>query len=145
MPTTHYIVKQGGRIGAASLRAQLDAMPDGAYKVTVARATSKTKAQNSYLHVLFTIAAQALNEGMGGGEQWTPERVKLYCKRAELYPVEDCLLPGGEIVQMPKDTRDLDDLEMGATIERVIHHFAEMGIVLPEPQQQTTLNLQQAA
>lgn len=142
MPTKHTIIKEGGRIRAASLRAELDALPDGAYTVQVKRASSKTRAQNAYLHVLFTIAAQHLNAmGYGDGSQWTPERVKSYAKAQHLYPVEDMVIPGGEVVQVPKDTRDLDDLEAGCTIERVIAHFADLDIILPEPNAQQSLNL----
>jgi len=42
---------------------------------------------------------------------------------------------------MAKNTRDLDDLEAGQTIERVIAHFAELGIILPEPNRQEELKL----
>ena len=142
MSTPFYIHKEGGRIRAAALRAHLDTLKDGSYKVTVKRATSKTTRQNSYLHVLFDIAAKAMNEEcMGDGTPWTLESVKQYCKDERLYPMVDMILPGGEVRQMAKNTRDLDDLEAGQTIERVIAHFAELGIILPEPNRQEELKL----
>ena len=142
MTTPFYIHKEGGRIRAAALRAHLDSLRDGSYKVTVKRATSKTTRQNSYLHVLFDIAARAMNEEcMGDGTPWTMEGVKQYAKDEHLYPLVDMILPGGEVKQMAKNTRDLDDLEAGQTIERVIAHFAELGIILPEPNRQEELKL----
>lgn len=142
MTAPFYIHKEGGRIRAAALRGYLDTLKDGSYKVTVKRATSKTTRQNSYLHVLFDIAAKAMNEEcMGDGTPWTLESVKQYAKDERLYPLVDMILPGGEVRQMAKNTRDLDDLEAGQTIERVIAHFAELGIVLPEPNRQEELKL----
>ena len=142
MASDIYIIKEGSRIRAAALRAHLDTLKDGSYKVTVKRATSKTTRQNSYLHVLFDIAAKAMNEEcMGDGTPWTLESVKQYAKGEHLYPLVDMILPGGEVRQMAKNTRDLDDLEAGQTIERVIAHFAELGIILPEPNRQEELKL----
>ena len=146
MTTPFYIQKEQGRIRAAALRAHLDSLNDGSYKVTVKRATSKTTRQNSYLHVLFDIAAKAMNEEcMGDGTPWTLESVKQYAKDEHLYPLVDMILPGGEVRQMAKNTRDLDDLEAGQTIERVIAHFAvEHRIVLPPPNTQEELKLEAA-
>ena len=69
----HTIRKEGGRIRAASLRAVFDALPDGVYTIpSPKRASRKTVKQNSYLHVLFTIAADMMNrEGFGDGKRWT--------------------------------------------------------------------------
>lgn len=140
MKDSFFIAKEDGRIRAGALRAYLDALPNGSYKITVSSTSTKSTKQNSYLHVLFTIAAKHMNlEGYGSGMYWTGERVKLYAKLNELYPMEDALLPGGEVVQIAKDTRDLDKEEINSTIDRVIRHFAELGIVLPEPQEQTKL------
>ena len=102
----------------------------------------KSTRQNSYLHVLFQIVARTLNtNGMGDGQSYTIEKVKAYCKKAGLYPVEDIMMPGGIVEQIHKDTRDLDKEETAATIDRVIAHFAEFGIVLPPPGQQTNIDL----
>ena len=138
---TFTILKEGGKVKAAALRAYLDAMDDGSYMVSVTKATKrKTTAQNSYLHVLFTIAAKEMNrEGFGDGRQWTIERVKAHCKREELYPMEDALLPGGEVVQVWKDTHELSKEDAMETIDRVIRYFAELNIYLPEPNEQITL------
>lgn len=138
MQATYAILKEAGKVKAAALRAHLDTMPDGSYFVTVEEARNKkTPPQNSYLHVLFTIAAKMMNqEGLGDGLQWTKERVKAHCKRAGLYPLEDALLPGGEVVQVWKDTRELSKDEAMETIDRVIRYFAEIGLILPEPNEQ---------
>lgn len=133
------IVKEGHKVKAAALRAHLDSLPEGAYHVTVeGAAKGKTLAQCSYLHVLFTIAAKEMNkEGFGDGRQWTKERVKNYCKMAELYPMEDVMFREGEVRQVWKDTRDLTKEEAMETIDRVIMHFAdEHGIILPHPNEQ---------
>ena len=139
---TFSIYKERGIIKGAALRAHLDSLPDGDYFITVdTAAKKKSNAQNSYLHVLFTIAAKEMNrEGFGSGMQWTKERVKAYVKRAELYPMEDVMMPGGEVVQVWKDTHELSKDEAMETISRVIAHFAdEFGIVLPEPLEQIRL------
>jgi hypothetical protein len=135
------ILKEGGKVKAAALRAHLDSLPDGSYFVNVEQATKrKSQAQNSYLHVLFTIAAKELNrEGFGDGSQWTKERVKAHCKREGLYPMEDVVMPGGVVGQVWKETRDLSKEEAMETIDRVIRYFAEWSIVLPEPNTQLQL------
>lgn len=141
MKATYAIVKENGQVKAAALRAHLDTLPDGSYFITVEEAKNKkTRPQNSYLHVLFTLAAKMMNkEGMGDGLQWTKERVKAHCKREGLYPVEDVILPDGEVAQVWKDTRELSKEEAMETIDRVIRYFAELGLVLPEPNQQLKL------
>ena len=142
MPTdTFTILKEHGNVKGAALRAHLDALPDGSYTVTVATdAKRKSTSQNAYLHVLFGIAAKAMNaECMGDGQQWTKDRVKAHCKRMELYPVNDVLLPGGEIVQVPMDTHELSKEDAMITIDRVINYFAELGIILPSPNEQVEI------
>lgn len=136
------IQKAQGKVKGAALRAYLDTLPDGSYSVVVKKERrSKSLPQNSYLHVLMGIVAQEFNkEYLGDGRQWTIERVKDYCKREGLYPMEDVLLPGGVITQMPKATRELDKDEMGYTIDNLIRHFAEeFGIILPQPHEQVNL------
>ena len=101
----------------------------------------RSKGQNSYLHVLFTIAANAMNaEGYGDGRPWTKDRVKQLCKLEGLYPAEDRVIPGGEVKAVPLDTRDLDKYETMQTIDKVIGYFAELGIVLPQPNEQLTIS-----
>ncbi len=138
MKETFTIRKENGAIKAAALRAHMDSLPEGSYFVTVEGADKKkTTAQNSYLHALFTIAAKELNrEGFGDGTQWTCDRVKSHCKRHQLYPMVDVLLPSGVVEQVWKDTRDLTKEDAMETITRVIQHFAEWGIILPEPNEQ---------
>lgn len=139
----HTIYKEGGRIRAASLRALLDTIPDGAYTVTVKRASRKTVKQNNYLHVLFGIAADMMGrEGFGDGSRWTKDKVKAYAKAQGLYPDHELTLPNGLPFLVPKDTRELDALETSATIERVIEHFwEEHRIALPAPNEQVELNI----
>lgn len=141
MQNTYAIVKEGGKVKAAALRAHLDTLPNGSYFITVEEVKNKKSIpQNSYLHVLFTLAAKMMNkEGMGDGTQWTKDKVKTHCKQEGLYPIEDAVLPGGEVVQVWKDTRDLSKEEAMETIDRVIRYFAELGLVLPEPNEQLKL------
>jgi len=102
----------------------------------------KSRQQNNYLHVLLSILARTFNDsGMGDGNPYTVERVKAYCKASKLYPQEDFITPDGEVVQVTKDTRDLDKDETAMTIDKIIQHFAEFGIVLPEPSKQTNMDL----
>ena len=141
---TAYGQWNGSRLEAAAFVAAVKSWPVGTVlKFTVDKYTpEKTVNQNSYLHVLFTIAARALNkDAMGSGEQWTPELVKDHCKQAKLYPVVDRLLPGGEVVQVTLDTRHLNLEQMAETIDRVIRYFADLGIVLPEPREQQRMKL----
>lgn len=142
-PEQHYGTKEHGKVRAASFRAAIDALPDGPIVLTVAAdGNAKSTPQNNYLHLLFRIAAQMMNdEGYGDGTPWTMERVKSHCKSAGLYPVIDMVLKGGEVIQVAKDTAELDKLETMETIERVIAYFAELGITLPQPDEQIEIQL----
>ncbi len=142
MSDTVYIHKEDGRWNAQAFRAILDQLPNGQYEVSVKQAGKKSAQQNKGLHTLFTIIAKMLNaEGLGDGRQWTKDRVKTYCKGAELYPVEDMVLPGGDVIQVPVDTRDLTMLEASQTIERVYEHFGGLGLELPELGKQVTMDI----
>lgn len=139
---TAYGAWDGSRLQAAAFVAAVKSWPVGTVlKLTVDKyVAEKTRPQMGYLHVLFSIAARALNkDAMGDGEQWTPELVKDHCKQAKLYPVVDRLLPGGEVVQVTLDTRHLNMEQMAETIDRVIRYFADLGIVLPEPREQQSM------
>ena len=141
MSDTVTIYKEDGRWHADAFRAILDTLPNGQYEVSVKQAGKKSSAQNKGLHTLFTIIAKMLNaEGYGDGRQWTKERVKAHCKRAELYPVEDMVLPGGEVVQVTVDTRDLTMLEASQTIERIYAYFLDLGLELPELNKQIKMD-----
>lgn len=140
----HYGHFDGKTLKAGSLSALVKSEPIGTpweFTAKVFR-SKKSLPQNGYLHVLFTIAANAMNEaGFGDGNRWTKDLVKYYCKQAGLYPVFDMLLPSGEVKQFAKDTRELDKYEAMETIDRVLKHFAdEHGIVLPSPNEQLTIN-----
>ena len=138
MTHTHHIYKAQGKWHAASLRAMMDNLPNGDYTVKLSSASKKTTAQNGYLHVLLEVIAVTLNGmGLGDGRQWTKDRVKQYAKAVEIYPVEDMRLPEGVVVQVPVDTRDLDQVQASETIERLIQHFwEEFEIRLPGPNEQ---------
>lgn len=142
--TIHYGSHNGTTITASSFWAAVQSYKPGtALKFTVDEyVPTKTQAQCAYLHVLFDIAAKEMNrDAMGDGEQWTASMVKELAKRERLYPVIDRVLPGGEVVQIVTDTRNLNAQQAGETIERVIRFFAELGIVLPEPRQQQKMQL----
>lgn len=138
----HY---DGARLRAEAFAAAVKSYPIGTMlKFTVCKyVPEKTQPQLGYLHVLFSIAARALNkDAMGSGEQWTPSMVKELAKRERLYPVIDRVLPSGEVVQIVLDTRNLNREQTAETIDRVIHYFAELGIVLPEPREQQSIRFE---
>lgn len=144
-PSPHYGTWDGTRLRAASFAAEVKSWPQGTQlELTVQEQRHrKTTPQNNYLHLLYRIAARAMNEGgFGDGNAWTEQRVKAHCKAAGLYPALDMVLPGGEVQQVSMDTAELDIRETADTIERVIAYFAELGIVLPPPQKQQELQLQ---
>lgn len=131
----HFGHWDGRKLHAETFAAQVKSYPVGTpLCLTVGPVRNrKSRQQNRYLHQLFRIAAKELS---AMGTQWTPEEVKSYCKGAGLYPMEDRTLPGGEIVQVAKDTAPMDKEDTMLTIERMRAHFGELGIILPEPGQQ---------
>jgi hypothetical protein len=132
----HYGTFQGGRLRAVSFAAAVKGYPEGTpLELTVREVTKrKTNPQNAYLHVLFTIAARSMQELTG--QNCTMEMVKAYAKNEGIYPAKDMVLPDGVIVQVPIDTRDLSKEDAMITIDRTIAHFAELGIILPLPNEQ---------
>ena len=136
--TNHYGHWDGRRLRAETFAADVKSYPTGTpLCLTVAQVKNRKSApQNNYLHFLFRIAAKELS---ALGTQWTPEEVKSYCKGAKLYPMEDRTLPGGEIVQVAKDTAPMDKEDTAATIDRIHAHFGELGIILPLPGEQLEL------
>lgn len=140
--TSIYITKDGHKWHAAALRAIMDNLPAGAYEVKIMPMGRKTPKQNRGIHQLYTIIAGILNrEGYGDGRPYTKERVKALCKAEGLYPVEDMVKPGGEIIQVPKSTADLTDAEASVVIENVYAYFGDMGIDLPALGEQVKLDL----
>ena len=143
-PTRHYGSHSGKGLRAPSFVAEVLSYPEGErLEFTVRKARNrKTTSQNNYLHLLLTIAARALNEGgYGNGQQYTVERVKELLKQERVYPVVEMTIPGGEVKEFAKDTRELDKEEMASTIDNTIAFFSLYGIVLPEPSTQQTMNL----
>ena len=143
-PTKHYGTHTGRGLRAPSFVAEVLSYPaDTPLEFTVRKARNrKTTSQNNYLHVLLGIAARALTEGgYGNGQQYTIERVKELLKQERVYPVVEMSVPGGEVKEFAKDTRELDKEEMSATIDNTISFFGMYGIVLPAPDEQQTMNL----
>jgi len=144
-PTTHFGTHHGRKLKASSFIAEVLNYPDGEpLEFTVRKAViRKTDSQNRFLHVLFGIAAQKINEaGYGDGRPWTKDRVKAYAKQAGLYPTYEMSLPGGEAVTMCLDTHELSKEDCMETIDRVLRHFAdEFGIYLPSPGEQVELEM----
>lgn len=134
----HFGHWDGRKLHAETFAAQVKSYPIGTpLRFTVGPVINrKSTPQNRYLHQLFRIAAKELS---ALGTQWTPEEVKSHCKAAKLYPMEDRTLPGGEIVQVAKDTAPMDKEDTAATIDRVLNYFAELGIILPLPGEQLEL------
>ena len=143
-PTVHFGSHTGKGLRAPSFVAEVLSYPiDEPLEFTVQKARNrKTTPQNSYLHVLLGIAARALNEGgYGNGQRYTIERVKELLKQDGVYPVVEMSVPGGEVKMFAKDTRELTKEEMADTIDGTIRYFADVGIVLPEPNTQQKMNL----
>ena len=143
-PTVHFGQHTGKGLRAPSFVAEvLSYSTEDHLEFTVRKARNrKTTSQNNYLHLLLTIAARALNEGgYGNGQQYTVERVKELLKQERVYPVVEMTIPGGEVKEFAKDTRELDKEEMASTIDNTIAFFSLYGIVLPEPNTQQTMNL----
>lgn len=141
--STHHIEKREGKWYAASLRAAMDTLPNGEYEVKLSSATRMSKPQRGYLHVLFGIIADILNRmDLGDGRRWTKEKVKHYAKAVGIYPTEEMVLPDGEIVEVPVDTRALDRHQSSEVIERLIQHFwEEFKIRLPGPNEQVEIDV----
>lgn len=141
---THYGTHSGRGLKAQSFVADVLSYPAGEkLEFTVRKARNrKTTPQNNYLHLLLSIAARALNEGgFGNGQQYTVERVKELLKQERVYPVVEMTVPGGEVKDFAKDTRELDKEEMAGTIDNTIAFFAMYGIVLPAPNEQQHMEL----
>ena len=141
---SHFGTKTNGRLRCETFRMAFDSMPEGAkLRLTIVEDTpGKSVPQNNLLHHIFRLVAKALNDaGFGDGRTYTMERVKALCKQEGLYPLIDLVKPGGEVVQVPRDTAELDKLETSETITRCIAYFADMGIHIPEPGTQTDLDL----
>lgn len=106
--------------------------------ITIERASSKRSIeQNSYLHLLFDMFKNGLNEH---GHDFTSQRVKDLCKRKFLETDEIDIRTGEVIGQRIKDTSELNKLEMAEFIDKVIWWAADFfHIVLPPPSTQLTI------
>ena len=111
--------------------------------VTIKRTTGrKTTPQNSYLHVLFSIVADTLNaEGMGDGAKVDDGAREEWCKGAGLLPDRRAYGQGRDGPCGEADKELADKEEAMVTIDRVIQYWAELGIVLPEPNEQMEMEI----
>lgn len=94
--------------------------------------------QNSYLHLLFTMFKDALNDL---GNEYTMEEVKELCKAkfSLIDVVNECT--GECIGQRIKGTHEMGKLEMCAFVENIIRWAADFfHIVLPYPNENIKLN-----
>jgi len=140
----HYGTKTPeGKLMAGTFRQAFDAIKPGPVRLLIeADIPRKSAPQNNLLHHLFRVIAGELNrEGMGDGHQWTVGRIKTYCKGAGLYPMAEVLMPGGELIEVPKDTAELDRQEISDTIDRVRVHFFDLGLDIPERGDQMELGV----
>jgi hypothetical protein len=112
-------------------------------EVKICRLRSKRSSQqNKYLHVLFTIFKDALNDL---GNEFTMQQVKDLCKRKFLsYDLID--KSTGEVIgEDIRHTSSLNKIEFGEFIESVVRWAADFfHIVLPYPSESIELNFERA-
>lgn len=144
MQEIHWILKEGGKVKASSLRLLLDSLPDGQYRVDISdKAGKRSSGQNDLLHGMFRWYARELNN-LGvqtpSVHRWDTEIIKEWMI-AELAPTQELVLPSGEIKTLRKRTHEMTDLEASEFADRVQAYFAEEGIFLPQPDSQAELKL----
>lgn len=113
---------------------ELKSMKDGLVSITVKSKSQRSLSQNAYIHLLFTIFKNELNQL---GNEFTMTEVKELAKAK--YLIVDVVNEGtGECIgQRVKGTHELTKGEMTEFIENVIRWAAEMfHIVLPYPSEQ---------
>lgn len=104
-------------------------------RLTIEKYSSKrTHPQNSYIHVLFTIFTDALNDL---GNEFLMTEVKELCK-AKFLLTDVMNEKTGEIIgQRIKGTSELTKTELNEFFEKVIRWAADsFGIILPYPDEQ---------
>src|SRR4030066_1560318 len=102
--------------------------------ITIEKLSAKRSlAQNAYLHLLFTIFKDGLNDL---GNDFSMERVKSLCK-AKFALRDEVNEATGEIIgQYIQDTHDMNKEELNIFIENIIRWAADyFHIVLPYPNQ----------
>lgn len=116
---------------------ELKGLKNGMVSITVKRKNQRSLQQNAYLHLLFTIFKNELNQL---GNEFTMEQVKELCK-AKYLLIDVVNESTGECIgQRIKGTHELSKVEMMEFIENVIRWAAEMfHITLPYPNEQTEI------
>lgn len=109
--------------------------------ITISKASSKrSEQQNRYIHLLFTIFTEQLNEL---GNEFTMPQVKDLCK-AKFALIDVVNEETGEVIgQRIKGTSEMGKLELNEFFEKVIRWASEMfHIELPYPNEQLKAELE---
>ena len=113
---------------------ELSTLKNGLVTITVKRRNQRSLAQNAYIHLLFTIFKNELNQL---GNEFKMEQVKDIAK-AKFLTVDVVNESTGECIgQRVKGTHELSKVEMMEFVENVIRWAADMfHITLPYPNEQ---------
>jgi hypothetical protein len=107
-------------------------LKSGRYRCEIYSTNKRSLNQNSYLHVVFTLAQKGLHDL---GYDWirNMEDAKDFYKRMFL-TIERPNVQTGEIYKVVRRTRDLSKDEMGEFIDKVREHQLEWaGVNIPTP------------
>jgi hypothetical protein len=108
-------------------------------EITIGRYSSKrSHQQNNYVHLLFTIFTQALNEL---GAEYTMHEIKEMCKK-KFATVNVYNKKTGEIIgERVMGTSEMSKIELNEFFEKVIMWAADMfNIVLPYPNEELEID-----
>ena len=116
---------------------ELSTLKNGLVTITVKRRNQRSISQNNYIHLLFTIFKNELNQL---GNEFKMEQVKEIAK-AKFLTVDVVNESTGECIgQRVKGTHELSKVEMMEFVENVIRWAADMfHITLPYPGEQTEM------
>ena len=116
---------------------ELAQMKNGNVTIKVSRKNQRSLQQNAYLHLLFTIFKNELNQL---GNEFTMLEVKDLCK-AKYLTVDVVNTNTGECIgQRVKGTHELTKIEMIEFVENIYRWAADMfHIILPLPSTQTSM------
>jgi len=118
----------------------IEKLKDGEYIVSVEKKKKKRSIdQNSYIHALFTLLKDSLNEL---GNSFTMEQVKEMMKYkfllVDMYNEDTGVLIGSRI----RGTSELTTTELNDFFEKIIAYAAdEFGIILPYPNEQLRIEV----
>lgn len=120
--------------GRKSFDAEIRTIKNCEVVIEVKKRNKRSNRQNSYLHLLFTIFKDSLNEL---GNEFRMEEVKELCKAKFLLTDVVNESTGEMIGQRIKGTSELTKIEMMEFIENVIRWGADtFNILLPYPNEQ---------